>query len=157
MSARGRPVAEPLTHAPPLTAVHLFPSADQSAGRAREALRPQLQDWGLAGELADSAELLLSELVTNAVKAEAPPGAEVTVRFELSAGRLRLEVQDASDELPVMTHPEEDAECGRGLVLLDALASGWGVTPDGIGKAVWAELAVSDASALRLLSSVHRP
>ncbi|MGW1379496.1 ATP-binding protein [Streptomyces sp. NPDC002446] len=158
MSTRARPAATRLTsvHAP--AADFRFPSEGRSAGRAREALRRQLRSWRLSGEPADVAELLVSELVANAVKAQAPAGAEIDVRFALSDGRLRLEVHDASDELPVMKKAEEDEECGRGLVLVDALASGWGVEDqDGIGKTVWAELTVCDAPVLGQSMSVrHR-
>ncbi|WP_411137662.1 ATP-binding protein [Streptomyces sp. C10] len=147
MSARARPAATRLTPALPTAADHLLPGDDRSAAHARAALRRHLQLWHIGGELADSAELLLSELVANAVQAQASAGPEVGVRFALSDGRLRLEVRDASDELPVMNDAKEDEECGRGLVLVDALASGWGVDRDGTGKTVWAELAVCDASA----------
>ncbi|WP_336050513.1 ATP-binding protein [Streptomyces sp. CA2R101] len=124
---------------------HLLPGDDRSAARARAALRRQLRVWHISGELADSAERLLSELVTNAMRAQAQaPGApEVGVRFVWAGGRLRLEVRDVSDELPVMNDAEEDEECGRGLVLVDALASGWGVDRDGTGKTVWVELTES--------------
>lgn len=94
----------------------------------------------------------MSELVTNAVKAQVSTVSEIGVRFAVTDGRLRLEVQDASDELPVVRKAEEDEECGRGLWLVDALASGWGVEERGdIGKVVWAELAVSEVPA------AHRP
>ncbi|WP_414507598.1 ATP-binding protein [Streptomyces sp. NEAU-L66] len=151
MSTRARPVATRLTTHPLPTAAHSFPDGRRCPGQARRALRQQLRVWGVSGELADSAELLVSELVTNAVRAQASADAEVGVRFVWSGGRLRLEVWDASDELPVMKDAEEDEECGRGLVLVDALASCWGVDRDGTGKTVWAELlagvAVGDASA----------
>lgn len=150
MSTRARPAATRLTsvHAP--AAAFRFPSEGRSAGLAREALRRQLRYWCISGEPACAAELLLSELVTNAVKAQAPAAPEIGVRFALSDGLLRLEVRDASDELPVMKKAEEDEECGRGLVLVDALASGWGVDDrGGIGKTVWAELALCDDSVLR--------
>lgn len=147
MSTRVRPVAtRPATAPQPAAAYHL-PGDQQSAAQARKALRQHLQIWGVDGELADAAELLLSELVANAVQAQASAGSEVGVRFAWADGRLRLEVRDASDELPVMNDAKEDEECGRGLVLVDALASGWGVDRDGTGKTVWAELAVGNASA----------
>lgn len=103
--------------------------------------------WHIDGELADSAELLLSELVTNAVQAQASAAPEVGVRFVWADGRLRLEARDVSDAPPVMNDAEEDEECGRGLVLVDALASGWGVDRDDTGKTVWAELAAGGTSA----------
>ncbi|SEB71919.1 Anti-sigma regulatory factor (Ser/Thr protein kinase) [Streptomyces sp. 2224.1] len=141
MSTRARPAATRLAPVPAAAVAHLLPSDDRSAARARAALRRQLRVWRIGGELADSAELLLSELVTNAVRAQAPGVAEVGIRFAWADGRLRLEVRDASDELPVRGEAKEDEECGRGLVLVDALASGWGVDRDGTGKTVWAELA----------------
>ncbi|MGW8556961.1 ATP-binding protein [Streptomyces tubercidicus] len=153
MSTRARPAATRLTTDPLPAAAHSFPGDRRCPGQVRRALRQQLRAWGISGELADSAELLLSELVTNAVRAQASADAEVGVgvRFAWSGGRLRLEVWDASDELPVRKDAEEDEECGRGLVLVDALASCWGVDRDGTGKTVWAELlagvAVGDASA----------
>lgn len=144
MSTRARPAATRLTPALATAAAHLLPADDRSAARARAALRRQLRVWRISGELAESAELLLSELVTNAVRAQVqtqgPAAPEVGVRFVWAGGRLRLEVRDASDELPVMGDAKEDEECGRGLVLVDALASGWGVDRDGTGKTVWVEL-----------------
>ncbi|MFE6741465.1 ATP-binding protein [Streptomyces tubercidicus] len=151
MSTRARPAAALPTAAPPLAAAYRFSSDPRSAAQARKALRHHLRTWRVNSELANSAELLLSELVTNAVRAQASADAEVGVRFVWAGGHLRLEVWDASDELPVMKDAEEDEECGRGLVLVDALASCWGVDRDGTGKTVWAELlagvAVGDASA----------
>ncbi|MFF4602133.1 ATP-binding protein [Streptomyces sp. NPDC001339] len=151
MSTRARPVAT--RHTPPqsATATYRLPGDSRSAGRAREALRCQLRVWGVDGEITFSAELLVSELVTNAVNAQVqePIDAEVGVRFVLSDGWLRLEVHDMSDELPVIERVEEDAECGRGLVLVDALASCWGVDRGDIGKTVWAELVVGGGSWLR--------
>ncbi|WP_234430585.1 ATP-binding protein [Streptomyces sp. NRRL F-4489] len=113
----------------------------------RGELRRQLRKWGIGGELVCVAELLVTELVANAVRAQAGSGAAwVGVRFVVAGGRLRLEVRDGSAEVPVVKDEvEEDAECGRGLVLVDALAGGWGVEADGIGKVVWAELAVVGA------------
>ncbi|MFE0381202.1 ATP-binding protein [Streptomyces inhibens] len=158
MSARAQQAATRPTTVQPPTAAYHFSSDSRSAGRAREALRRHLRRWRITGEEACSAVLLLSELVTNAVTAQASPAPEIGVRLTLSDSLLRLEVRDASDELPMMNQAEEDEECGRGLVLVDALASGWGVDRDDIGKIVWAELAVSDASAPRPpLSAPHRP
>ncbi|MFI0711815.1 ATP-binding protein [Streptomyces inhibens] len=158
MTTRARPIATRLASDPPFAVAYRLPSDQRSVGRARQILRHNLQSWHVDSELDYVAELLLSELVTNAVNAQAAAAEDVGVRITLSASRLRLEVRDASDELPVMIQAEEDEECGRGLVLVDALASGWGVDRDGIGKIVWAELAVSDASAPRpSLSAPHRP
>ncbi|GAU64846.1 hypothetical protein SSP35_01_01820 [Streptomyces sp. NBRC 110611] len=146
MSTRARPAAKRLAFAQQPASTHHFPSDYRSVRRAREALRHQLGIWHVIGELACLAELLVSELVTNAVKAQVPPAPEIGVRFTLTDGRLRLEVHDSSDELPMMNQAEEDEECGRGLLLVDVLASGWGVDRDDTGKTVWAELAVGGGS-----------
>ncbi|MFF2812730.1 ATP-binding protein [Streptomyces sp. NPDC058000] len=146
MSARARFVATSLVA--PAVAYRL-PSDVRSVGWARRELRRQLRAWRAGGELAASAELLTSELVTNAVRAHAglpAPVPAIGVRFVRSGDRLRLEVHDVSDEEPVvneLTGVEEESECGRGLVLVDALASGWGVVRGDTGKVVWAELPLS--------------
>ncbi|GFE14957.1 hypothetical protein Sgleb_30040 [Streptomyces glebosus] len=155
MSTRARPAATRPTATPPPAAAYRLPSDQQGPAQARNALRHQLHVWRISSEPAHSAELLLSELVANAVQAQASGAREVGVRFAWAGGRLRLEVRDASDELPVMNDAEEDEECGRGLVLVDALASGWGVDRDGTGKTVWAELAVCETSAPRQPSALR--
>ncbi|MFE1176589.1 ATP-binding protein [Streptomyces sp. NPDC058773] len=157
MSARARPVATRLTTNPLPAAAHRFPGDRRCPGQARRALRQQLEIWPIDGELADSAELLLSELVTNAVQAQASDAPHVGVRFVWSGGHLRLEVQDASGELPVMNDAKEDDECGRGLVLVDALASGWGIDRGATGRTVWAELAVCNVSASCGAAALHSP
>ncbi|MGG2458272.1 ATP-binding protein [Streptomyces sp. RGM 3693] len=143
MSARARFVAT----SPVASAVaYRLPADARSVGWARRELRRQLRAWRIGGELAASAELLTSELVTNAVRAHVArpaPVPAIGVRFVRSDDRLRLEVHDVSDEEPVVnesTGVEEEAECGRGLVLVGALASGWGVVRGDTGKVVWAEL-----------------
>ncbi|MGW0897003.1 ATP-binding protein, partial [Streptomyces goshikiensis] len=59
---------------------------------------------------------------------------------ELGARRLRVEVADASDELPHKRHPGEMASSGRGVLLMEMLADDWGVDPRGEGKSIWFEL-----------------
>ena len=83
--------------------------------------------------------LLVTELVTNAIRHGA--GA-VTMRAETTLETLRVSVHDAGAATPFMCHPHPMAESGRGLVLVDALSSTWGVTPhDEDGKTVWFEVA----------------
>jgi serine/threonine-protein kinase RsbW len=99
-----------------------------------------LDGWGL-GELADAAELLVSELLTNAVRhARTPRGRQIETRYERLAHGVRIEVHDANEELPVPRNPDEDAGSGRGLVLVEAITGGrWGVGErKGIGQLVWA-------------------
>ncbi|KAF4409414.1 MULTISPECIES: ATP-binding protein [Streptomyces] len=121
---------------------HRFPRHPRSVGRARAALRTALAAWGVEGEAADVAELLLSELMTNAVRhAQVPAGRQVEAGFALTGRLLRLEVSDASERLPVPAQASGDAEGGRGLALVASLADDWGVRArEGVGKTVWALL-----------------
>lgn len=125
------------------TAAHLFTRHPKSPGRARDALRIQLARWQVDGRTAETAVLLLSELVTNAVcHGRVPPGRRVGTRFTLEAGCLRIKVADANDDRPRPRTAGEDDEDGRGLALVDALADAWGTyrRANGIGKCVWVEI-----------------
>jgi anti-sigma regulatory factor (Ser/Thr protein kinase) len=116
----------------------------RSAGRARAALHAFLADWGAGEELLDTAVLVLSELVTNALRVRAPSDRQVGVRIAYASadGLLRLEVSDAGSGRPEVRHPKADETDGRGLWIVDALSHRWGVSPraGGIGKTVWCEL-----------------
>ncbi|SHK57024.1 ATP-binding protein [Actinacidiphila paucisporea] len=109
-------------------------------GEARHDLRFVLHAWSL-GDLAERAELILSELLTNAVRHTDPsPDREIETRYELLPAGVRIEVHDADERWPTRQDTAADAETGRGLALVDALTSAsWGVsTREGIGKLVWA-------------------
>ncbi|MGP9018846.1 SpoIIE family protein phosphatase [Streptomyces sp. BR1] len=108
---------------------------DSAPGRARRLARRALERWDL-GELTDSVELLVSEVVTNAVRyAERP----VTLRL-LKTDVLRCEVGDDSPQLPRQRRARETDEGGRGLFLVNRLARRWGATRLSGGKVVWFEL-----------------
>ncbi|MFJ5231825.1 SpoIIE family protein phosphatase [Kitasatospora sp. NPDC088391] len=106
----------------------------------RGELRDALRRWGVP-ELIDTAELLASELVTNAIR-HTDRDAMFTARLYQDAGRarLRVEVEDESDLWPTRRTPGEQASSGRGLMLVEALADAWGVEPRGTGKRMWFEL-----------------
>jgi serine/threonine-protein kinase RsbW len=117
-----------------------WPLTGRSVGRARRELRGTLGAWGL-DHLTDPAELVLSELLTNALRyARTPAGRLVETRFERTADGVRIEVHDANDRLPQMRRAADDDEGGRGLALVDALTGRrWGVSSrQGVGKLVWA-------------------
>ncbi|WP_328421407.1 SpoIIE family protein phosphatase [Streptomyces sp. NBC_00443] len=104
--------------------------------RARAVVREQLHDWGLS-RLADSAELLVSELVTNAVRhSHSRPVDLRLVRGET----LLCEVDDDDHDLPTLLNAGPDDETGRGLRVVSVLAREWGTTRTSAGKAVWFEL-----------------
>jgi serine phosphatase RsbU (regulator of sigma subunit)/anti-sigma regulatory factor (Ser/Thr protein kinase) len=107
---------------------------------ARADVRATLHNWAVP-ELVESAELLVSELLTNVLvhtDCDALLVAELT--GPEGSRRLRVEVSDQSDALPHRRNPGELASSGRGLLLMDALADAWGVEPRGQGKSTWFEL-----------------
>ncbi|NEA61203.1 ATP-binding protein [Streptomyces sp. SID12488] len=114
---------------------------------ARSQLRKYLQRWD-AEDLIDSGTLLLSELLTNSIRhARVSPGREIETVFEVTEEMLRIEVSDASNELPALRHVSESDEEGRGLALVAMVATRWGTAARkvngqyAIGKTVWFEIA----------------
>ncbi len=83
--------------------------------------------------------LLASELVTNAVK-HGPRGGVVEVAVRQAGDRLRVAVRDESSRRPVRLEPGPTALSGRGVMLVDRLASDWGVEPHVAAKTVWFEV-----------------
>lgn len=104
---------------------------------ARRFLAAHCDRWGCR-EVLEDAQLVVSELVTNAF-VHAGTRCDVSISFE--AGRLRIEVRDDSAVAPDVQAADDGREHGRGLVLVSAMAVAWGVEPrpEG-GKVVWAEL-----------------
>lgn len=116
-----------------------LPSTPRSAREARAFVRDTLHRWRLES-LSDEAELLASELVTNVVLHVGTP---LQVRLRRAAGHaqaLRVEVSDGSRREPRRRRYSEQAQTGRGLVLIARLASRHGVDVDDNGKCVWFEL-----------------
>ncbi|KIF72169.1 hypothetical protein HY68_14385 [Streptomyces sp. AcH 505] len=110
-------------------------------GLARHLLLDALDAWGLA-ELGDVAALVLSELMTNAVLHAHVPGRMVETWIIRQDDSVRIEVHDASDELPQRHKAADDDEGGRGLALVDELTNQrWGASERrGVGKLVWAQV-----------------
>ncbi|WP_443061888.1 SpoIIE family protein phosphatase [Streptomyces sp. NBC_00490] len=106
----------------------------QTAGQARRLTRRTLRQWGLES-LLESTELLVSEVVANAVRFAGRP---ITLRL-LRTDVLRCEVADDSTAVPRMRHARLSDEGGRGLFLVDQLAQRWGATRVSTGKVVWFE------------------
>ena len=113
-----------------------LPRDPRSSAAARRFVEEALRRWDCA-ELLDSVELLVSELVTNAV-VHGRSKADVAVL--LAPESLRVEVSDSSPEAPAPRDVDDDATSGRGMALVEALASAWGVVPRPGGKTVWFEL-----------------
>ncbi|MBQ1093511.1 SpoIIE family protein phosphatase [Streptomyces sp. B93] len=110
-------------------------SADPAAvAEVRARATRQMEAWGL-GELALTTELLVSELVTNAIRYAEPP---IRLRL-LRDARLTCEVSDASSTAPRLRHARSTDEGGRGLFLVAQLAHRWGARYTPCGKIIWAE------------------
>jgi anti-sigma regulatory factor (Ser/Thr protein kinase) len=103
---------------------------------ARHFVRDRLEAWEVA-EQVDSATLVASELVTNAVL---HARTEITLRLDVDESRIRIEVYDDNPRLPVAVAPPADATSGRGLSLVSAVATAWGMEHRSSGKVVWAEI-----------------
>ncbi|CUU57810.1 Anti-sigma regulatory factor (Ser/Thr protein kinase) [Parafrankia irregularis] len=122
----------------------------RAAGRARALVADLLAAWGCSSA-SDVAKLLVSEVVTNAVRFV---GAREVLRLtvECGSGLIRVSVSDGSPLRPVLRAAQDDDESGRGMQLVSALAERWGVVDDppsiGCGKQVWFELAASDSAAI---------
>ncbi|MFD8750183.1 ATP-binding protein [Kitasatospora sp. NPDC059577] len=111
----------------------------RAARAARRLVRRKLVEWGL-DELVDAAELIITELVSNAVKTGCQTFMVIKVRRPTPT-TIRVSVRDGSRAMPVLVQAHETAECHRGLHLVHTLTGGqWGVTPDAFGKTVYANL-----------------
>jgi anti-sigma regulatory factor (Ser/Thr protein kinase) len=113
---------------------------DTSPGTARASARAQLSAWGRA-DLAADAEVVVSELVTNAVRASERAGSPVALRLILTTRSVFIEVLDYAPGVPSPREADPAAESGRGLLVVASIARGWGWTPAQNGKVVWAEVA----------------
>ncbi|WP_328681102.1 SpoIIE family protein phosphatase [Streptomyces sp. NBC_00322] len=133
-----RRAPDPGTHRAPRIHLYIHQADPEGLAEARTALRHALEDWGLAG-LADDVELAAGELLVN-VLLHTEGGAVLTLEvLPEPVRRVRLWVKDRSSVWPRRRTPGEAATSGRGLMMIDAVASRWGVEPRGEGKAVWCE------------------
>ncbi|MFE0627602.1 SpoIIE family protein phosphatase [Streptomyces sp. NPDC058864] len=113
---------------------------------ARMFVEERLRSWELA-DLSEALQLIASEIVTNAL---IHAGSDVDVRLRAFADHVRLEVRDSDGNPPVpsrLTLDEEEnaeAEHGRGLLIVEALAGQWNTSPNGRGKTVSLDLPVPD-------------
>ena len=122
-----------------MLACSVFPPELSSARAARTWLAGELAAWGVDGETAERARLLVSELVANGV-VHGRSQVMVTVRLQRSV--LTVSVADEDTRRPVLYRADESALGGRGLTLVEQLADSWGVADQEFGKAVWFRLAV---------------
>ncbi|MBW5425777.1 ATP-binding protein [Streptomyces sp. BG9H] len=121
-----------------------------SVAQARRLMRVRLGEWAVRDDDAcDAAALILSELVTNAVVHTA--SRRIICELCADPEKLRIAVRDegCGSGVPRPVHRGADEEHGRGLLLVDAVSSAWGVhdAGPGIGRTVWAELRRTAAGA----------
>jgi anti-sigma regulatory factor (Ser/Thr protein kinase) len=107
---------------------------------ARRLVADQLAKWRVDGGNAETTVLLVSELVTNALRYGQQPMRMIARRAD---GAVRVEIYDSrTGEAPRVAHADPEAVSGRGMVIVDALASRWGWSEFGGSKQVWFELDV---------------
>ena len=114
-----------------------LPARAEAPQNARHAGRAAMTSWGLSEIAADTVELVLSELVTNAVL---HTGSSSTLRLRVAGETVYVEVADDDSRPPRMRDPDDDEDGGRGLHLVEALSTRWGVRTTRTGKVVWCEI-----------------
>jgi hypothetical protein len=126
-----------------------LPPGGSAASAARKLVTEQLRLWDLA-ELADVTELVVSELVGNALRYGGGPGSLRLMRAE----RLTVEVSDTGPDLPQIQHAGLSDEGGRGLQLVNMLCRRWGSCRTSDGKVVWAEQDIPGVASTQTASTV---
>jgi anti-sigma regulatory factor (Ser/Thr protein kinase) len=124
----------------------LLPHAPSSVGTARRELGADLRTHGIPESLVADAILVLSELMSNAVRHADPlPGTRVRVAWTLTGGSLEIAVSDGGGRgRPHSEMPSVTSTSGRGLGIVEHLSSRWGVrTNEPVGSTVWATLPVT--------------
>lgn len=135
-----RPARPPATAWPLISRLELA-ALPTAPGSARKHARAIALEFGLSA-LADTIELIVSEIITNAVRATPHSRTTLTpavVRLWLASDLhgMLIRVWDASGQMPARQDASPDDELGRGLMLVDCLASAWGAYREENGKVVW--------------------
>ena len=120
-----------------------YPCTEAAPAAARRFCAANLTDFlgdadGVPAVIAD-AEVIVSELVTNAVNAPCTR-MDLLLTADQDTNAIRIEVHDDGPGTPVVRRPEITDEHGRGLLIVAAVARDWGVATDAEGKTVWAEV-----------------
>jgi len=121
-----------------------------AAGVARHFTRTTLQGWDM-GDLVDNVELIVSEMLSNAIRHGLTGARDLPITPNLvglgllrRGGTVLCAVSDPSSDIPVVREADAFAESGRGLHLIDSLSASWGWTPPNrAGKAVWATVSAA--------------
>ncbi|MEU5429518.1 ATP-binding protein [Streptomyces olivoreticuli] len=118
-----------------------LPATVRSVAAARRFSEGLLAEWGLH-ELAGDTALLLSELVTNAVVHVPDAAGDIELALTRAQGHLIAQVTDTGGHLPRCGEAGPDSENGRGMWLVEQIATRWGHRPSARGKTVWFTLAL---------------
>jgi anti-sigma regulatory factor (Ser/Thr protein kinase) len=114
-----------------------LPAGTMAVPAARRFTSERLDAWGLPERTMEVAELVVSELVGNAVE---HGGGMAELALSLREDVLRVDIFDHSPDVPVVLSPEPVEDRHRGLLIVSALSTKWGTDLIGAGKSVWAEL-----------------
>ncbi|MFI8963987.1 ATP-binding protein [Streptomyces sp. NPDC053493] len=128
------------TNATPQPVQQTFPGAPESARAARAFARAVVGDRApnLTPDELHSVQLVVSELVTNAIRYGTEPGDSLRVVLDARPDTLRVEVHDPNRRRPRAKPESTDRKRGRGLYVLDERVAEWGVDDRPLGKTVWA-------------------
>jgi signal transduction histidine kinase len=121
---------------------------------ATAALGPLLQDLPESDLVIGDIELVITELVTNSVRAAA---ATVTLELAVHRDHVRIVVADDAGGMPQIQHPTASSDHGRGLRIIETIAREWGAAPLSPGKQVWAVVSVDASQAAALISCAGQP
>ncbi|MET9377187.1 ATP-binding protein [Streptomyces sp. NPDC002992] len=117
-----------------------FLAEPQEVGALRRIVRLHLKAWGLPRQT-EVAQLCVSELVANVIR-HVGAGTPTSLSLSMNGTYLRVEVRDPDCRaLPTLTAASPDAESGRGMALVDAMADRWGVLVGSDHKVTWCEIA----------------
>jgi len=122
--------------------VVILPCTPSSVAVARQRLTADLSAAGVFGQAVGDAALVVSELLSNAIKHAWPlPGAKLQVAWMMEQGSVEVAVSDGGGPTrPRESRPSRSALGGRGLGIVEQLSRDWGIRADGIGQTVWAVL-----------------
>jgi anti-sigma regulatory factor (Ser/Thr protein kinase) len=120
----------------------MLPSTPASVAVARRRLTADLSAAGVFGHAVGDAAVVISELLSNAIKHAWPlPGEQVQVRWLMDDGSVQVAVSDGGGPTPPgQDYPSASALGGRGLGIVERLSQDWGVETSDLGQTVWAVL-----------------
>jgi anti-sigma regulatory factor (Ser/Thr protein kinase) len=123
----------------------MLPFSASSVGVARRRLVLDLLQAGVGGVAITDAALVISELLSNALRHATPlPGSGVRAAWSLDDGSVRVSVSDGGAQTqPELGEPDPSSTGGRGLRIVDRLSQRWGTCTDDEGTTVWADVPVA--------------